>query len=190
MNRLHQAWQLRHDVHLWLKSHIGSTLAEIAAAFPAVGAHALRKTMVRLRRDLDVVMINRPANVGCYSAVSNEIRPLQETIDRLRDGGRRCVKFALAGSIKARRANRPAAADDKTAGIAKPLKAAKAVAPAKLIKAPQPAKADTCEGDDEPRIQIVAPGHIRYRPGAKPIPNQGGQGALRRTVHIDCSRNY
>lgn len=170
-NRIHAAWQQRHDLYLWLKSHIGSTMPEINAAFPSVPRDTLRNTIKRLRLDLNVVMVNGPGNIGRYSAVTAEIKPLAHTIERMREGGRRNVKRALAGWMQAR-AGKPNRKHD--------------TAP----KPPEQATVDHKTQTGDPRIEIIAPGHIRYHPGASPISNQGGQGALRRSVYVDCAHNY
>lgn len=170
-NRIHIAWQMRHDLHQWLKSHIGSSMDEIAFAFPDVRRDTLRNTIKRLRADLNVVMVNGPGNIGRYSAVTAEIQPLAHTIDRLREAGRRNVKHALAGWI------------NKSNG--KPKRQI-ATAP----RPPRPVALKIISAPGGPHIETIAPGHIRYRPGLRPISNQGGQGALRRDVTINCSHSY
>lgn len=171
-NRIHTAWQQRHDVHQWLKTHIGSDMAAISAAFPDMVLDTLRKTLRRLCTDLNVVMVNGIGNVGRYSACTAEIKPLEHTLERLREGGRKNVKNAHTAWVKSRSGNPKR---KRAAQQAKPK-------PAPVV---QP-KAQP----SGPRIEIIAPGHIRVHPGAHPIRDQRGQGALRRTVHVDCSHNY
>lgn len=38
--------------------------------------------------------------------------------------------------------------------------------------------------------KITAPWLYIHKPSINPIPNQGGQGALRRTVFVNCQQNY
>lgn len=171
-NHIHIAWQLRHDVHQWLKAHIGSDMAAINAAFPDVRRDTMRNTIARLRNDLNVVMFNGIGNVARYSCATDEIKPLEHTLERLREGGRRNVKNAHTAWVKSRSGN---------------PKRKRAAAPQ-----PQPKPAPVVEPKAQPsgpRIEVIAPGHIRVHP-AHPIRDQRGQGAARRDVTIKCSHNY
>lgn len=171
-NRIQTAWQLRHDVHQWLKAHIGSDMAAISAAFPEVHRDTMRNTVARLRRDLNVVMINGIGNVAHYSACTAEIKPLEHTIERLREGGRKNVKNAHTAWVKSRSGNPKR---KRAAQQAEPK-------PAPVVE-PKAAPSG-------PHIEIIAPGYIRVHPCAHPIRDQRGQGALRRDVTINCSHNY
>lgn len=86
--RITEAWKLRQDLHAWLKNHPGSTMAEWCAAFPAIKIDTMRKAVLRLKADLNVVMTMGRAHRGQYRIATEQIRPLEDTLNRLRTNTR------------------------------------------------------------------------------------------------------
>lgn len=164
-DRLTRAWELRRDVHAWLKINLGSELHALFAAFDSVSKETLRQVVKKLCKDLDAVMVRAPGNVCRYSAVTLEIRPLEETRARLRECGRRNVGTALAGY---------------KAAHGKPAKAAAA----------KPA-ASTPPRYPGPQIDPERPWRTTHTEGSTaPAPDSRGQGAAREKVSVNCFQLY
>lgn len=162
-NRLQTAWETRLAIYRFLKAKGQSEMSAIASAFPDLPHETLRKTLHRMRAELAIAIVKGRCNIARYSATSTEPKP------------------------KARAsAPQPAAKKTRTQTRQKPV-----ATPQKKRKTRQ-AK-DAQEPDQVqtgPRIETIAPGHIRVHPGDRPIPNQRGQGALRGKATINCGHNY
>lgn len=164
-DRLTRAWELRRDVHAFLTANIGSTLAEIFAAFPGVHRETMRQVVKKLCKDLDAVVVKRRGNVGSYSAASREIRPLEETRANLRESGRRNVKIAHAGFMAARRGKRAAQPAPEHA---------------KHVKTETPRYRG-------PQIDPERPWRTTHECGdTEPSRDSRGQGAVRQKVSVNC----
>ena len=212
--RITEAWQLRHDLHAWLKDHPNATMAEWCAAFPAVKIDTMRKTVRRLKTDLNVVMVKGRANRGQYRIVTDQIRPLSDTVDRLREAGRQNLPAAMAGQIKKRA--EPDPLDDAIAQAREHIKALKAQREAKRLADRAAKKAAAAElrmqraantksiaakrSDEAEReaeaaeLALIqkekrgvwrADGSYRHVPGIHGEPS-GGQGSLRQRVSVNC----
>lgn len=162
-NRLQSAWETRLAIYKFLKANGKSEISAIASAFPDVPHETLRKTLQRMRANLAIAIVKGRCNIARYSATSIVPKP---------------KAMAIA----------PTTAIDKT----------RQQTMKKLVATPQK-KCKTRQAKDDhqpdqsqtgPLIETIAPGHIRVRPGDRPIPNQRGQGALRTKVTINCGHDY
>lgn len=197
--RLAAAWQLRHNLHAWLREHPGSVMQDVFDAFPDALPNTLRKCMQKLVRDLDVAMVNTTGNKSRYRAITEQIRPLAETIERVREAGRRNQHHAVRGCLV--KAGKVAPIDDAIAKakaeMAELIKAKREAERIERMKAKQraadakrAARIAKQQAEDEGGIEQIAPGHILYRPGRRPLQNQGGHGAVRRPVTVNCSIDW
>lgn len=198
-DRLAAAWQLRHAVHAHLKAHPGSTMPQLCDAFAHIKGNTVRKVVRRLMDDLDVIIVNGPGSKARYRAATEQIRPLAETVERLREAGRSNVHHALHGHLVKHGKVPPldeaiarAKADLKALEKAR-HQAARAAKQAEIKAAREAlerAKRREREAAETGTVHI-APGHIRHcNARGKPIANQGGQGSVRAAVTVNCHHNY
>lgn len=177
-DRITAAWELRRDIHAWLKLNIGAEMDEIINAFPTFNRDTLRNSVAKLRRDLDVVMIKGKANVGRYSAVSREIVPVSVTRERMAIGGRitqPSANLAWQTAAARRRETR------MTEALAKKA-AAKAAR-----EAERAAQDDAPLRHNGPRIDPERPWVTIHREGdTAPATDSRGQGAARPVVSVNC----
>lgn len=167
-DRLTRAWELRRDIHAYLQHNIGSLMEDIVRAFPAVNPYTIKQAVQKLRKDLDVVIVKTRGggNTWRYSAVSRQVRPLEDVRESLRESGRKLIHHANAGIAATKRE-------------AEARRAAKAEREAQAIE-----ERDRPRG---PRIDPERPWRTTHECGdTAPAQDSRGQGALRQKVSANC----
>lgn len=168
-DRFHRAWLLRRDLHALIAGQPGICTGSILAAFADRPGETVRKALFRMRADGDISAERKGGPTMRYFAERDEVRPESDS---------RAAK--AAGALRGRLRNSSLSAEDKL--IRRAL-----VACQNLMRARRACRVDARQ-KPAPHDPAREPWRTVHRGGSTPpIQNQGGQGALRHRVTINCS---
>jgi len=162
---IQRGWELRRDLHAWLKTHPDGTLIEIVAAFDQRPARTVESALRKLRADGDVVVRKRRGGTGIYRATTEQIRPVSESRKGLSMGGKQSV-------VKLQQLQIERKAQPKKPPAPKP-------APVQAALEPAPQAVDA-----EPWKTPHACGDTPAGPGSR------GQGGMRPRTFVNCGHRY
>lgn len=109
-DRIHLAWQLRHDIHKCLKDRNGATAIELFIAFHTRPRETIRKSLQKLMRQGDVYSIGKRGHEYTYYAARPEVLPESDVRNALAESARQTLSnFAdwHARGSKKQKANKP-----------------------------------------------------------------------------------
>ena len=101
-DRITLAWELRRDIHAWLKRHVRASLPEIIRAFSTINRETVRKAIYRMRLDGDVELIERTAhcNTGIYAVVTPLVKSELSKRNALAKGAYKAKKIPIPAALK------------------------------------------------------------------------------------------
>ena len=90
-DRIHLAWQLRHDIHKALKDRRGATAIELFMIFHTRNKETIRKSLQKLQRNGDVYFIGKRGHEYTYYHARDEISPESDVRMSLAESARKCL---------------------------------------------------------------------------------------------------
>lgn len=169
-DRITLAWELRRDIHAWLKKNPRSMMSEIFAAFAHRKCETVRKAVIRLRYDGDAAMVGRRkvCNQGVYSSITPRIKGEDKKREALAAGARKSQPMAAAACRKDITL-KSAAAQRRLAGKARK----------EAERTEEKARREAAAAEPWRTVHVGGQLHASQA-------GSGGQGAVRERVYANC----